>query len=188
MTGQTAWFISRGTGLVSLLLLTGSMVLGLLTSGRYATVSTPRFAVAAVHRNISLLALAFLAVHISTAILDGYVTLHWIDVLVPFASDYHPFWLGLGAIAIDLLLAVLITSLLRARIPLKVWLGVHWLSYLCWPIALAHGLGIGGADSGLAWVVLLNIACVVAVAGVSIWRAGRSDGDSEARARHRVEG
>jgi DMSO/TMAO reductase YedYZ heme-binding membrane subunit len=185
--GQTAWFISRGTGLVSLILLTATVVLGVLTSGRFATSTTPRFAVSALHRNISLLAIVFLVVHISTAILDGYVPLHWIDVVIPFIADYHPFWLGLGAVAIDLLLAVMVTSLLRARMPLKVWRGVHWLSYACWPIAVAHGLGIGGADSKLGWVITLNVVCVLAVAGISVWRANRTDADAEARARYRAE-
>ena len=161
--GQTLWFTSRATGLVSLLLITATVVLGASHSGRVTSTGWPRFTVHAVHRNLSLLALVFLAVHISTAIIDPYAKIAWLDALVPFTSVYHPFWLGLGAVAFDLVLAVLITSMLRGRVPLRLWRGVHLASYAMFPVAVAHGLGIGGADSTLWWVIAVDVACCVAV-------------------------
>src|SRR5581483_7783042 len=110
------WFASRATGLVALPLLTVSLVLGIVGAGRAASPRWPRFALAALHRNISLLSVLFLAVHISTAIIDPYAGIGWLDAVVPFVSVYHPFWLGLGAVALDLMLALVISSLLRPRI------------------------------------------------------------------------
>jgi predicted ferric reductase len=128
----------------------------------------PRFLVVGLHRNISLLALVFLVLHIGTTVVDTYTSIGLQDAVVPFLSGYHRFWLGLGAIASDLLIALSLTSALRQRIGHRFWRVVHWCGYLCWPIALAHGLGIG-TDSSQAWVFYLAIACgcTVAVAGVA---------------------
>ena len=133
---EILWFVSRAAGLVSLLMLTGTVVLGCAHATRASTGGWQRFTLHALHRNLSLLALVFLMVHIGSAILDGYVPLQWVDAVVPFISDYHPVWLGLGAIAFDLLLAVLVTSLLRHRLSQRLWRAVHVASYAMWPIAM----------------------------------------------------
>ena len=161
---EILWFVSRACGLVSLLLLTGTVVLGCAHATRASTGGWRRFTLHALHRNVSLMALAFLAVHIGSAIIDGYVPLQWVDAVVPFVSDYHPFWVGLGAVAFDLMIAVLVTSLLRARLSQRIWRTVHVASYALWPVAMIHGLGIGGSDSRLTWVIALNGACAAAVA------------------------
>jgi methionine sulfoxide reductase heme-binding subunit len=166
------WYASRAAGLLALLLLTGSVVLGALTAGHASSQAWPRFAVAALHRNLALLTVVFVAVHVATAILDDYVVLHWADAVVPFLSTYQPFWVGLGAAAFDLLLALIVTSLLRTRIPPRLWRAVHWAAYACWPVAVLHGFGIGdgGTRSGLAVAVV--VGCVAAVGGALVWRAG----------------
>jgi predicted ferric reductase len=167
------WYASRAAGLLALLLLTGTVVLGALTRGRASSQTWPRFAVAAVHRNLSLLTLAFVFVHVVTAVVDGYAGITWLDVVVPFVSVYHPFWLGLGAAAFDLLLALLVTSLLRTRISPTVWRAVHWAAYACWPVAVVHGLGIGQREVVSWWGLALVGACVGAVVGAITWRIGR---------------
>jgi hypothetical protein len=96
---EILWFVSRACGLVSLLLLTGTVVLGCAHATRASAGGWRRFTLHALHRNVSLLAVVFLAVHIGSAIIDGYVPLQWIDAVIPFVSDYHPVWLGLGALA-----------------------------------------------------------------------------------------
>lgn len=167
------WYASRAAGLLALLLLTASMVLGALTAGRASSPGWPRFTVAALHRNLTLLTVLFVAVHVATAVLDGYVVLRWQDALLPFLSAYDPFWVGLGAAAFDLLVALLVTSLLRTRIRPRVWRAVHWAAYLCWPVAVLHGFGIGGGgDTRTGWGVAVVITCVAAVGGVVVWRAG----------------
>ena len=161
---EILWFVSRACGLVSLLLLTGTVVLGCAHATRASTGGWQRFTLHALHRNLSLLALVFLTIHIGSAIVDGYVPLQWVDAVVPFVSHYHPVWTGLGAVAFDLMIAVLVTSLLRGRLSQRIWRTVHVASYALWPIAVIHGLGIGGSDSRLTWVIVLNGLCAAAVA------------------------
>jgi DMSO/TMAO reductase YedYZ heme-binding membrane subunit len=175
------WYFSRATGLVSLVLFTAVVVLGSLNAGRFATVAWPRFTLAAVHRNLALTSVVFLAAHITSAVVDGYVNLSWLDVLVPFGAAYHPFWVGLGAVAVDLLIAVVVTSLLRTRIPPRVWRAVHWLAYLCWPVALVHGIGMAESDSAHGLIIALDVACVLVVLAAIGVRLGRTHPDTEAR-------
>lgn len=175
------WYASRATGLVCLVLLSTSVVLGLLGAGRFASESWPRFVLAALHRNASLLIVVFLAVHISTAVIDPYAGIGWISAVVPFVSAYHPLWLGLGAVAFDLLLALVVTSLLRTRMPLRAWRGVHWTAYACWPAALLHGIGIGGIDRTRPWVLALDAVSLLAVLLAAGWRLRASHPDTEAR-------
>lgn len=175
------WYASRATGLAALLLLTATVVLGAANSARFASPNWPRFAIATVHRNLSLITVVFLVVHIASAIIDPYAGIGWLDAVIPFVSHYHPFWLGLGAVAFDLLVALVVTSLLRTRIDHRVWRAVHWAAYVCWPVAVVHGFEIGGADSRLNWVRILTLACLAAVVIAVAWRAMVRHPDTEAR-------
>ena len=163
------WFITRATGLVALVLLTTSMALGLLASVRYQSHRWPRFVTAGLHRNASVLACAFTAVHIITTLADGFVPIRLQDIVIPFISAYRPIWLGLGAIAFDLLLALTVTSLIRTRLSYRAWRLVHWAAYLCWPVAVLHGLGTG-TDTPVRWVLVMTLGCVAVVAGLAGWR------------------
>jgi methionine sulfoxide reductase heme-binding subunit len=179
---QSLWFASRATGLVTITLLTLTMVLGILGAGRYVGDRWPRFTLAALHRNTSLMMVLFLVVHVSTSIIDPYAGIKWLDAVVPFVSVYKTFWLGLGAVALDLMVAILLTTALRTRISHRLWRGVHWLGYAAWPVGLVHGWGTGGKDSHLTWVQTLDVLCVVVVVVAVVWRV-RTSGhpDSEVR-------
>ncbi len=157
--GSADWYITRGTGTVALILLTLSVALGVANVRRLRTAAMPRFVFTAVHRSVSLLALAFLLVHIATAVLDGYVPISVVSAVVPFTSPYRSLWLGLGAVAFDLLLAVTITSVLRHRFGHRAWRITHWAAYACWPIALIHGLGTG-SDANTGWMLAIIAGCV----------------------------
>lgn len=157
------WYTTRGAGAVSLLLLTASVALGVVHADRRRPGGGPRLLVESAHRTISLLVLAVLAVHVGTSVLDGFAPIRLVDAFVPFASAYRPLWVGLGALALDLLLALAITSLVRRRLGLRAWRAVHWLAYACWPVAVAHGLGTG-SDARTTWLLVLTLGCVVAVA------------------------
>jgi sulfoxide reductase heme-binding subunit YedZ len=163
------WYLTRGTGLVSLLLLTATVVLGIVNLSQLSSPRWPRFATAGLHRNVSLLVVVVLAVHIATAELDTFAPVGWLSVLVPFGSAYRPVWLGLGTLAFDLLLAVVITSLLRGRLGYRAWRAVHWAAYLSWPLAVVHGLGTG-TDARLSWALGLTVVCVAAVLCAAAWR------------------
>ncbi len=156
------WFLTRGSGVVTLVLLTASVCLGVLTTVRWRTSRLPRFLVSGLHRNVTLLAVAFLAIHVVTTLLDAYAPIHLQDAFIPFISSYRPIWLGLGALSCDLLLAVVVTSLLRVRLGYRVWRLTHWLAYASWPLALVHSLGTG-SDSRTSWLPVLAFTCVGAV-------------------------
>ena len=161
--GPTAyWYLSRGTGAVALVLLTLSVVLGILDQRHWRPSGWPRFVLDRLHRNVSLLVLAILAVHIGTSVLDSFAPIRLIDAVVPFVSAYRPIWLGVGALAFDLLLAVLLTSMLRRHVGHRAWRFVHWLAYVSWPVAVVHGLGTG-TDVKAGWLLALTATCVVAV-------------------------
>ncbi len=168
--GPGLWYATRATGLVSLLLLTASVLFGLLTIGKFGDGERwPRFLTQGLHRHISLLVLVFLALHVGTTVLDSYTSISLTAAFVPFASSYKANWLALGAVALDLLIALVVTSLLRERLGYRVWRRLHWLAYACWPVAVAHGLGIG-TDGSASWVVALSVVCVASVGLATAWR------------------
>lgn len=167
---MTLWYASRAAGLVSLLLLTLTTGLGITGPVGFATRRWPRFVLALLHRNVALLAVSFVAVHAATAVIDTYAGIRWVDTLVPFVSGYEPFWLGLGAVAGDLILALVVTSLLRARLGLRAWRAVHWAAYGCWPVAVVHAIGIGGQDIRTGWVLTVVLGCAAALIAAAAWR------------------
>jgi sulfoxide reductase heme-binding subunit YedZ len=156
------WYLTRGTGAAALVLLTLSLTLGVVNVQRFASRLVPRFAVDGWHRTTSLLVCVLLAVHVGTTVLDGYAPIRLVDAFVPFGGTYRPVWLGLGALALDLLIALIVTSLLRARLGLRAWRVVHWLAYACWPVALVHGLGTG-SDVRPGWLTWLSLGCTAVV-------------------------
>lgn len=167
--GPGLWYVTRATGLVSMMLLTISVLLGLLVAGRFSSARWPRFLTQGMHRSVSLMVLVFLALHIGTTVLDSYTSISLAAAFVPFASAYKAGWLALGAVALDLLIALIVTSLVRGRLGYRAWRRLHWLAYACWPVAIAHGLGIG-TDRAVTWVVVLTLACMGCVGAAAAWR------------------
>jgi methionine sulfoxide reductase heme-binding subunit len=175
---MSMWYLTRATGAVALILLTLTVVLGVIDVRRWSSPRWPRFLLDALHRNAALLAMAFLLVHILTSVIDGFAPIELADSVIPFKGTYRPFWLGLGAVAFDLLLAVAITSLLRQHMGYDSWRAVHWLSYASWPIALLHGFGTGSDVKG-TWLLALSIGCLLAVVAAIVARVlsgGVTDG------------
>jgi methionine sulfoxide reductase heme-binding subunit len=169
MRGPGLWYVTRATGLVALLMLTVSVLLGLLAAGRFSGDRWPRFLTQGLHRNISLLVVAFLTLHVASTVLDTYTSIPLTAAFLPFTSGYKPGWLALGAVALDLVIALIVTSLARERLGYRTWRALHWLAYACWPVAVAHGLGIG-TDRSATWVIALTIGCVACVGAAAAWR------------------
>jgi sulfoxide reductase heme-binding subunit YedZ len=139
------------------------MVLGVAARTGSAPRHWARFAVSELHRTLALFAVAFLTLHVLTAILDPYVTIGWAATLLPFASGYRTLAIGLGTLAVDLGGAVLLTSLMRGRLGYRTWRAVHWLAYLAWPVAFVHSLTAGN-DLRIWWVALIELGSAAAVA------------------------
>lgn len=163
------WYLGRGTGVVALLLLTLVVALGIATRSARPMAGLPRFAVGTLHRNASLLAVLLLGIHVTTMLADPYAQLRLVDLVVPFAGRYRPLWLGLGTVGLDLIVALIATSLLRHRLGQRAWRAVHWLAYLCWPVAVLHSLGTG-SDAGALWLRAIVAVCVGSVIGSLCWR------------------
>jgi predicted ferric reductase len=170
ITSSTAlWYASRAIGVISLLLLTAVAVLGVLVNHKGRLPGLPRFAVTGLHRNLSLLAVMFVAVHVLIAVADKYVSIQLIAVVVPFTSHYEPLWLGLGAVGLDLMAALIVTSLARSRIPPRLWRGVHWVAYAAYPVAVVHSIGASN-DLRSGVLLVVTVACLLAVAAAVGYR------------------
>jgi len=167
----TLWYIARGTGIVSVMLLSASVALGIITVLRWKSPRFPRFVTAALHKNVSLLAAVFLGVHILTTVLDPVSPVHLFNAIVPFSGTYRPLAIGLGVVAFDLLAALIVSSLLRNRIGLRAWRAIHWSAYACWPFAMLHGI-TAGTDASTPWVRMIYAGCSALIFGAVAWRAG----------------
>jgi len=178
ITSTTAlWYASRATGVVSLLLLSAVMILGMLVNRQGRLPGLPRFGATSLHRSVSLLSVVFVAVHVVTAIADPFVSISAAAAVIPFAAAYKPLWLGLGAVSLDLMIALILTSLARARIGRRTWRGVHWLAYAAWPVAFAHSIG-SSTDLQSGGLRVLAIGCALAVGLAILWRASRAIGSA----------
>lgn len=169
MSSTALWYATRATGIMSLVLLTLTMVLGLVTTGRVRSRNWPGFVLQEIHRRAGIMAVVFVAVHVLTSVLDTYVHIGWLATLVPFTSSYSRFWVGVGTIALDLMAAVFVSSLFRSRLRPGTWRGIHWLAYASWPVALAHTFGMG-TDSREDWVLALAAVCIASVIVALSWR------------------
>jgi sulfoxide reductase heme-binding subunit YedZ len=159
---KALWYLNRASGWVLLVVFTLAILVGQYATRRGQRARAPRFVWLELHRNLTLLGLMLLVVHVITSVVDDYVDIDLLDVVVPFASPYKPFWLGLGTLAVDLVLAIAVTTALRHRIPYRAWRTTHWLAYLMWPVSIVHGLGTG-TDMGSLTAILLTAACVILV-------------------------
>jgi sulfoxide reductase heme-binding subunit YedZ len=169
VSNELLWYTGRGTGLMALVLFTVVSVLGILGRSGRSALGLPRFALADVHRNASLIGLGLVFVHLIVLWLDPFSRLRIFDLLIPFDAEYRPLWVGLGTIAMELTVLVIVTSLLRRRLGARAWKLVHWLSYAMWPVAWLHGW-FSGTDADTGWFRLIAIVCLSAVVAATAWR------------------
>ncbi|MCW2532246.1 MAG: ferric reductase [Blastococcus sp.] len=171
MTSPVLWYLNRATGIVSLLLMTLTVVLGTVVRRHGRIPGLPRFAVTGLHRNVGLLSALLLVTHVLTAVVDSYVDIGVANTVVPFTAGYRPLAIGLGTLAADLLLLVIVTSLLRERLPHRLWKAVHLTSYLLWPLAFVHGI-TAGTDLGSGWLLAVVLTCAAAATWASVAALG----------------
>jgi methionine sulfoxide reductase heme-binding subunit len=166
------WYAARAAGVVAYALLTSGVLLGVLLAGRARLPRWPAFAVTDVHRFIALLTGVFIAIHVYTLLLDRYAHVSIATLLVPGATSYRPFWVALGTIALELLLAVALANVLRKRIGHMRWRRVHYLTFGVWVAATAHGIG-AGTDASAGWLRMLYLVSIASVALAVVWRTAR---------------
>jgi sulfoxide reductase heme-binding subunit YedZ len=177
MDGPFLWHLNRGTGLVLVVVLTASALLGMWATRGDAGARVPRFAVQALHRNLALLGVALTVLHVASAVADEYVDIRWWQAFLPWRLAYEPFWLALGVLALDLVVATVLTSLVRGRLPRRAWLVVHLGGYAALVLSLAHGVGIG-TDTGEGWARWTYVGCGLALLAAAGARATDARGRS----------
>ncbi len=170
MTSPLLWYLNRGTGIVLLVLMTLTTVLGVLATARAFHPSWPRFVTQSLHRALAGTSVLLLTVHVVSAVVDEFVDIRWWQAVIPWGATYKPLYLSLGTLALDVIALVVVSSLLRASLPEKLWRTVHVMSYAAWGLSVVHGLGIG-TDASLPWFVLLTWGCVASVGLAAVTRA-----------------
>lgn len=169
MNSETLWALGRGNGIVALAFMTLSVALGVATRSARPLFALPRFGVADVHRFVALAGTLLVGLHMGLLFMDPYAKLKLIDFVVPFLGSYRPIWQGLGTVAVDLLIVIVITSLLRQRLGVRTFRVIHWTTYLLWPIAMAHALG-NGTDTGRLWFMAFAGVCALLVMIAVVFR------------------
>lgn len=169
MSSEALWALGRGNGIVALAFMTLSVALGVAVRSARPMVGLPRFGVADVHRFVALAATLLAVLHLVLLFMDPYAKLRLIDAVVPFLGAYRPVWQGLGTVAVDLLIVIVATSLMRHRLGVKAFRIIHWTSYLLWPIAMAHALG-NGTDAGHVWFMSFAAVCALIVVAAVVFR------------------
>jgi len=169
--GTAPWMLSRGSGLVAFGLLSLSMVMGLLISTKAADGTLSRPFVFTIHQFVSVLSLAFMAVHGGALLFDGFLRFGPLALLVPFAAPYRPFWVGLGVIAAWSAAAVTASFWFRKRIGQRNWRRLHYASFGAYVLALGHGV-FSGTDTSLPLVAGMYVISFAAVAGLLTYRIG----------------
>jgi methionine sulfoxide reductase heme-binding subunit len=166
------WITERATGLTALALLSLATFLGAVVSAHWRSRRFPEVAAVGLHRNMSLMSLVFVTIHALAVVLDSYVAVGPGALFVPFVADYRTFWVGLGTIAFDLFLAILITSMLRDRIQPSLWRFLHGLTYLCWAVATMHTLGAAYERQLTFFVAVAGVVVVVPATVLRFARPG----------------
>jgi methionine sulfoxide reductase heme-binding subunit len=171
LDGPLMWYLNRSTGVTTIVLLTITTVLGVLAIGGRPAGRMPRFVTQAFHRNVALLSMLLLVIHLVTAVLDEFVEIKWYEAFVPFVGSFEPLWVGFGAIAVDLMIIVILTSLFRTRMNHSLWRGIHITAYAMWALAIGHGIGVGTDMTESLYV--LTVVCAISVPLAAIYRLGR---------------
>jgi sulfoxide reductase heme-binding subunit YedZ len=170
MKEQAFWFVARASGFTAYLLITASMVAGLVVKSRPFGAKLKAASALDVHRFVTTLALAAVAVHGLALVADASVHITFGDLVIPFAAPYKPLWTGMGVIAADLALVVAVSFPLKKRIGGRNWRRLHWATYSIFVFSTVHGLA-AGTDSGQPWAMNVYLGAVGAVAFATAWRA-----------------
>jgi methionine sulfoxide reductase heme-binding subunit len=167
----TIWYAARAGGIVAYVLVSASVLAGILLAGKTKVPGFPRFAVEDVHRFLGTLAALFIGIHIAGVALDTVVPFPLRQLVVPFSASYRPLATGLGIVAVELLLAIGLTNRLRGRLPYRLWRRAHYLTLAVWLLATGHGV-LAGTDRHAIWAIALYGVSVALIVGAAALRFG----------------
>ncbi len=169
MKDPTFWILARASGLTAYVLLTLSVLAGLVLKSRPVGNRLRPAAVTDTHRTLALLGLGAVALHGVTLVLDSTVRITPLALLVPGLAPYRPLWTGLGVLAAELMLVVYASFSLRKRIGPTNWRRLHWAVYGVFAAATLHGVA-AGTDTSRPWATALYLGAVFAVAAATAFR------------------
>ena len=156
---QVWWYLTRASAMVAWVLLTLTVVWGILLKTRILRGADNPEWLTVTHRYISGLAMAMIVTHMGTLLLDEYIQFGWADILVPFATSFEPLPVALGIIAFWLIILVQVTALSSRWLPESVWKGVHLSSYLAIVLVGLHS-GLVGTDVGTPWYTVISLILI----------------------------
>jgi sulfoxide reductase heme-binding subunit YedZ len=166
----TFWLLARSSGLAAYVLLTASVLAGLVLKSRPFGRALRTASVTDVHRFLALLALGALGLHGVALTLDQTLRMPLAGLLVPGASPYRPAAVAFGVLAAELTVLIVVSFSLRRRIGARNWRRLHWATYVVFLTATVHGL-LAGTDSSQPWARDLYLGAVGAVVFATAWRA-----------------
>jgi predicted ferric reductase len=161
MNPQFWWYLSRASGIVAWLILTASVLWGIVLATDLFSESRRPAWLLDLHRWLGGLAVGFTAIHIAALVADSYVEFSVADLTVPFASDYKTGAVAWGVLAMWLLVVVELTSLAMKRIPRRVWRGIHRTSAATFWMASLHGTYAGTDANNRLYAITSIVAAVV---------------------------
>jgi sulfoxide reductase heme-binding subunit YedZ len=167
------WYAARAGGMLAFVLLTASVVAGLMLSSRDRLQHWPRFALEDVHRFLGLLAGSFIVLHGGALLLDSYLPFTLGSLLIPGTAPYRPLWVALGIVGAELLVALAIANHYRKELGHTFWRRAHYLNFAVWTLALVHGLG-AGTDTTTPWAVTIYVVSASLVVGLTVRRVLRA--------------
>ena len=163
------WVATRLIGFLSYFAIAGSVIYGLLLSTRILDAIAHRPVTFALHQDLAAIGLGLAGVHAVLLGLDSSVPFSLFEVLVPFAAPYRPVWVGLGQLALYLVAIVYASFHIRRRIGQRAWRTLHYLTFLSFVGATAHGI-LSGTDTGAAWAWWSYVVASVAVVFLTVYR------------------
>ena len=169
LAANYVWYVERAGGILAYALLSGSLMLGLLLSGKAKLPRWPRFALEDVHRFVGLLAGTFIFIHVGALLVDSYLPFSLANILIPGTAPYRPISVAFGVIAAELLVALAVTNHYRKALSYRFWRRAHYLNFAVWLLALVHGIA-AGTDRGTTWGLALYIGTASVVAGLTASR------------------
>lgn len=167
MNEQIWWFVARSGGIVAWGLVTLSVCWGLFLSTKAVAKASQPAKLLDLHRFLGGLSVLFTAIHVAGLVADSYVEFGWLEVLVPWTSEWKPTAVAWGVIAMYLLIAVELTSLLMKRMPRSIWRQVHRASFGLYVFSTVHGIQ-AGSDTLNVWYRMLMLASINIVAFLTI--------------------
>ncbi len=166
----TIWLVARASGLIAYALMTASVLAGLILKSRPFGRRLRGVTAMEIHRTLSFLGLAALGLHGTALVLDRTVDIRLSHLVVPGLAPYRPVWTGLGVVAGEIMLAIIVSFPLRRFLGTRTWRRLHWATYLTFALATAHGVQ-AGTDTGRPWANALYIGALASVAAAVTWRA-----------------